>query len=49
LLAETGLAIVPGVDFDPVHGDRFVRLSFAGATLDMQRALERLGDWLQRR
>jgi aspartate/methionine/tyrosine aminotransferase len=46
LLAETGLAIVPGIDFDPVHGDRFVRMSFAGSTLDMQRALERLGPWL---
>ena len=46
LLAETGLAVVPGIDFDPVHGDRFVRLSFAGAMLDMRRALQRLGAWL---
>jgi aspartate/methionine/tyrosine aminotransferase len=46
LLAETGLAVVPGIDFDPVQGDRFVRLSFAGAMLDMRRALDRLAAWL---
>ena len=49
LLADTGLAIVPGVDFDPVHGDRFVRLSFAGSMLDMERALDRLAPWLANR
>ena len=49
LLAETGLAIVPGIDFDPVHGDRFVRLSFAGSMLDMERALDRLAPWLANR
>ena len=30
LLAETGVAVAPGVDFDPVDGHRFVRLSCAG-------------------
>ena len=30
LLAETGVALAPGVDFDPVDGGRFVRLCFAG-------------------
>ncbi|CRK60465.1 Valine--pyruvate aminotransferase [Alloactinosynnema sp. L-07] len=47
LLAETGLAIVPGIDFDPVDGNRFVRLSFAGATADVEEGLRRFGDWLQ--
>jgi aspartate/methionine/tyrosine aminotransferase len=46
LLADTGVAIAPGIDFDPVNGGRFVRLSYAGATEDMYTALERLGDWL---
>jgi aspartate/methionine/tyrosine aminotransferase len=46
LLAETGLAIVPGIDFDPVLGHRFVRFSFAGPTQDVETALERLGNWL---
>ena len=46
LLAETGLAIVPGIDFDPALGHRFVRFSFAGPTQDVETALERLGNWL---
>jgi aspartate/methionine/tyrosine aminotransferase len=46
LLAETGVAVAPGIDFDPVHGDRFVRLCYAGATEDIRAALERLADWL---
>lgn len=46
LLADTGLAIVPGIDFDPVDGHRFVRLSFAGQPQDITEALRRLGNWL---
>ncbi len=46
LLAETGLAIVPGIDFDPVGGHRFVRLSFSGPAGDIEACLTRLGDWL---
>ena len=43
LLAETGVALAPGVDFDTVHGGSTVRLSFAGATADVIEALERMG------
>jgi aspartate/methionine/tyrosine aminotransferase len=46
LLAETGVAVAPGVDFDPVDGGRFVRLSFAGATDDIREAMFRLEEWL---
>jgi aspartate/methionine/tyrosine aminotransferase len=46
LLAETGLALVPGIDFDPEHGSKFIRLSFAGATSDIEQGLTRLGTWL---
>ncbi|TQK29096.1 pyridoxal phosphate-dependent aminotransferase [Arthrobacter sp. SLBN-53] len=46
LLADTGVAIAPGVDFDTVHGGSFVRLSFAGAASDITTALERMGPWL---
>jgi aspartate/methionine/tyrosine aminotransferase len=46
LLADTGLAIVPGIDFDPVDGHRFIRISFAGATADVDEGLRRLGAWL---
>ncbi|MDO3399953.1 pyridoxal phosphate-dependent aminotransferase [Mycolicibacterium neoaurum] len=46
LLADTGVAIAPGVDFDTVHGGSFVRLSFAGAASEITTALERMGPWL---
>jgi aspartate/methionine/tyrosine aminotransferase len=46
LLAETGVAVAPGVDFDPFDGGEFIRLSFAGATADITAALERLAVWL---
>ncbi len=48
LLAETGLAIAPGVDFDTVKGGSFARLSFAGPASDIDEALSRLGPWLSR-
>ncbi|HEY4018073.1 MAG TPA: aminotransferase class I/II-fold pyridoxal phosphate-dependent enzyme [Pseudonocardiaceae bacterium] len=48
LLADTGVAVTPGHDFDPRRGGEFVRLSFAGATEDIRTALSRLGEWLSR-
>ena len=46
LLAETGIAATPGVDFDPVRGHQTMRFSFAGATGDMEEAMGRLTRWL---
>lgn len=46
LLADTGVAIAPGVDFDTVHGGSYVRLSFAGATAEVSESLRRMGPWL---
>ena len=46
LLADTGVAIAPGIDFDTVQGGSFVRLSFAGPTSDIEEALRRIGAWL---
>lgn len=46
LLADTGVAITPGDDFDTIRGARFVRLSFAGAPSTIEQAVERLGPWL---
>lgn len=46
LLADTGVAVAPGVDFDPERGNTFIRLSFAGPTADIEAALHRLGGWL---
>jgi aspartate/methionine/tyrosine aminotransferase len=45
LLAETGVALAPGIDFDPARGHRYVRFSFAGATADMAEAARRLTVW----
>lgn len=45
LLDETGVALTPGVDFDPARGHHFVRLSFAGAEDDVILASERLCRW----
>ncbi len=46
LLRETGVAVAPGVDFDTVHGHRFVRFSFAGAGPAIAESLDRIGSWL---
>jgi aspartate/methionine/tyrosine aminotransferase len=46
LLADTGVAIAPGIDFDTTHGGSFVRLSFAGPTSDIEEALRRMDAWL---
>lgn len=48
LLADTGVAITPGNDFDTERGNRFVRLSFAGSAASIDAAIERLGPWLER-
>jgi aspartate/methionine/tyrosine aminotransferase len=48
LLAETGIAITPGRDFDPIHGDDWVRLSFAGLTADIEEAAALLSEWLRK-
>lgn len=45
MLAETGVAATPGIDFDPERGHRFVRFSFAGTTADIATATERLIAW----
>ena len=46
LLAETGVAVTPGRDFDPIHGDSWLRFSFAGSTADIEEACRRLALWL---
>ena len=46
LLAETGVATTPGIDFDTAEGQRFVRFSFAGQESELREGLDRLGRWL---
>ena len=45
MLAETGVAATPGLDFDPSRGNHYVRFSFARATADMAEAARRLRAW----
>jgi aspartate/methionine/tyrosine aminotransferase len=45
MLAETGIAASPGVDFDRTRGGRFLRFSYCGAEADMADAAERLKRW----
>ena len=46
MLAETGVATTPGVDFDPDRGTRTLRFSFAGPEAEMAEAARRLKAWL---
>ena len=45
MLDETGVATTPGIDFDPARGHGFLRLSFAGASADIEEAPRRLQAW----
>jgi aspartate/methionine/tyrosine aminotransferase len=47
MLAETGVAATPGVDFDAPRGEGFVRFCFAGSEDEMRDASRRLKAWLK--
>jgi aspartate/methionine/tyrosine aminotransferase len=49
LLDATGVALNTGRDFDGLHGDLYVRISFAVSTTEVLRAIECLDVWLRRR
>lgn len=46
VLEATGVALTPGVDFDPVQGHRFVRLSFCCTPDELSEGLDRLVRYL---
>jgi aspartate/methionine/tyrosine aminotransferase len=46
MLEEAHVAATPGVDFDPIHGRNFVRLSYARSADDMREAVARIAHWL---
>lgn len=41
MLKEKAIAMMPGSSFDPERGDHYIRLSYAGSTADIQKAIER--------
>ena len=45
LLEETGVAATPGDDFDPVDGNHWLRLSYAGSSDDMRKAAAHMVAW----
>ncbi len=45
ILIEAGVAVTPGLDFDPKRGLTTLRFSYAGATADIAEALRRLRNW----
>ena len=47
MLEEAAVAATPGVDFDPLRGQNFLRLCYAGSRAEMHEAVERIGTWLK--
>jgi aspartate/methionine/tyrosine aminotransferase len=47
MLREIGVTITPGIDFDPIRGNRFERLSYAGPHAAMRGAASRIKSWLK--
>jgi aspartate/methionine/tyrosine aminotransferase len=45
MLREIGVAITPGIDFDP--GRNFVRFSYAGPRAAIHEAARRIRTWLK--
>ena len=49
ILTEAGVAVTPGLDFDPVRGHRTLRFSYARQTSDIEEGLRRLTDFMRKR
>jgi aspartate/methionine/tyrosine aminotransferase len=48
MLEEIGVTTSAGIDFDPVDGHRFIRISFAVATPLVEEAIARMAEWFPR-
>jgi aspartate/methionine/tyrosine aminotransferase len=48
ILAEAGVAVTPGVDFDPHRGRGFVRFSFSESLATIEGAAAALRSWRER-
>jgi aspartate/methionine/tyrosine aminotransferase len=47
MLREIGVAVTPGIDFDPVRGHHFIRFSYSGPHAAMRQAAARIKSWLR--
>ena len=48
ILDQAGVAVTPGLDFDPVRGGGTLRFSYARSTQDIIEGLKRLRNFMQR-
>ncbi len=46
LLEDIGVALTPGIDFDPIRGDDYLRISYSESPSDVAEAIGRLDGWL---
>src|SRR6267154_2146794 len=46
MLEQARVATTPGIDFDPVHGRRFIRFCYARSAEEMREAVARIARWL---
>ncbi|MGB8812588.1 MAG: pyridoxal phosphate-dependent aminotransferase, partial [Paracoccaceae bacterium] len=49
ILDGAGVAVTPGLDFDPHRGARTMRFSYAGATADIVEGVARLTAFMAQR
>ncbi|SEH82566.1 pyridoxal phosphate-dependent aminotransferase [Paracoccus alkenifer] len=49
ILDRAGVAVTPGLDFDPIRGAGTLRLSYAQSTAEITEGLDRLADFMARR
>ncbi|WP_456764524.1 pyridoxal phosphate-dependent aminotransferase [Bradyrhizobium sp. USDA 3650] len=47
MLEQAHVAVTPGLDFDPIHGRSFIRLSYARSAAEMREAVDRIAHWLK--
>ena len=48
MLRDIGVAVTPGIDFDPERGRSYIRFCYAGPEAEMREAARRIGGWLKR-
>jgi aspartate/methionine/tyrosine aminotransferase len=49
ILEKAGVAVTPGLDFDPIRGHRTLRFSYARQTTDIEEGLTRLKQFMSQR
>jgi aspartate/methionine/tyrosine aminotransferase len=49
ILEGAGVAVTPGLDFDPIRGHQTLRFSYARSTADIEEGLDRLQRFMAQR